>query len=1054
MEGGMKKFNCLGSVMVMLFAASITWAQTSLLNPAGFTSLDGYFNPGGNVTVNMSTNQMSVSGGSTYTGVVSGSTLVFTFDSVNVGSGITISFSGVTSLGNKFALLSKGTMNIAGTINAYGSLGLPGPGGGAGAFGARMINANGAGTGGGYGESAADNGCSGGGAFGGNGGIGNAQPHQALAYGDLATSLQAGSGGGHGYYADSGSAGGGGGAIELGARSATLTLQSTCRIYAYGANGFNSITSGWDGTGGGSGGGVLIHSYNVSIVSGAIVNANGGAGGNGNGGGWGAGGAGGGRVSIYYHSSGSGTNSGTVTVTGGAAGTGDVSYPATAGSPGVFVFNGSTSTALGGMPPAAPVAKAASGIGQTGYVANWDTSAGATGYYMDVATDSGFTAMVTGYNNLNVGNVKLDTVDTGINPGTVYYYRVRAYNGNGTSGNSNIISLITAPADPTATAATVVAEKSFTANWDSVTGAAKYYLDVASDSGFTAFVAGYQDLDAGSALTYDVSGLDYSTTYYYRVRAGNAGGISGNSNKISVVTLDNPGPVITIKSQPSGPQIVPGPYLVQAVITDPAKKGGKSIAADSLYYRVNSGSWAAVGFEAVAGDTFDFNIPAIDTGTIEYYLQAWDDVDSTTIEPPASYYSFFVDTIPPTVVWTSPADGATNVLLNAPVIIAFSEPMDTLSVDGYPSPNHNLTLSWNATGDTLTLTPDTLYEYNTAYSVIATSGRDTLGNNIAVLPDTLVTFTTINNQGPEITVKTQPSSPQTVAGPYLVQAVITDPAKKGSKNIATDSLYYRVNGAFWTGIGYDAVIGDTFDFYIPAIDTGNIEYYLQAWDDVGAATVEPTATYYSFYVDTIHPSVVWTSPADGDSNVALNTPLVIVFSEPMDTASVVFYTSPDAGIMTILWSTTFDTLTLTPTIDYGYDLNYALILTAGTDLLGNDLTVLPDTVLNFITIPSGVEGKPESAGYGFYLSPVSPNPVQEQAEFRFGLDKSCRVSLEIFNVLGQHVQTLLSGTVPAGNHSAKWNGRDDNGRKVSSGVYIYRLVAGEKTATRRFTVVK
>jgi hypothetical protein len=96
------------------------------------------------------------------------------------------------------------------------------------------------------------------------------------------------------------------------------------------------------------------------------------------------------------------------------------------------------------VPPPAPVATAASAIQPTSFSANWNASAGADGYLLDVATDSGFTSFVTDYQDLDVGDVLTYSVTHwSISPGTTYYYRVRAYNGNGTSGDSNTISVTT-----------------------------------------------------------------------------------------------------------------------------------------------------------------------------------------------------------------------------------------------------------------------------------------------------------------------------------------------------------------------------------------------------------------------------------------------------------------------------------------------------------------------------------------------------------------------------------------------------------------------------------
>jgi len=92
--------------------------------------------------------------------------------------------------------------------------------------------------------------------------------------------------------------------------------------------------------------------------------------------------------------------------------------------------------------PLAPIALNASSIQPFSFSANWGIQDGATGYRLDVATDSAFTSMVSGYNNLDVGNV-LTLPITGLSKVTNYFYRVRAYNEIGTSDNSNTITLQT-----------------------------------------------------------------------------------------------------------------------------------------------------------------------------------------------------------------------------------------------------------------------------------------------------------------------------------------------------------------------------------------------------------------------------------------------------------------------------------------------------------------------------------------------------------------------------------------------------------------------------------
>lgn len=92
------------------------------------------------------------------------------------------------------------------------------------------------------------------------------------------------------------------------------------------------------------------------------------------------------------------------------------------------------------------------------------------------------------------------------------------------------------PAAPTALRATNVTASSFTANWNSVSGATSYLLDVSTSNSFTTYVPGYQNLNVGNTTSYNVVGLSAKTTYYYRLRAYSASGTSPDSNVISVRT--------------------------------------------------------------------------------------------------------------------------------------------------------------------------------------------------------------------------------------------------------------------------------------------------------------------------------------------------------------------------------------------------------------------------------------------------------------------------------------------------------------------------------------
>jgi hypothetical protein len=101
-----------------------------------------------------------------------------------------------------------------------------------------------------------------------------------------------------------------------------------------------------------------------------------------------------------------------------------------------------TPTAIS-APPAAPKALNDTNETANSFTANWTSVSGATSYRLDVSTSSTFGTFVSGYHDLNVGNVTSKVV-SGLTANTFYYYRVRAFNGN-TSPNSNVIKAKTKP---------------------------------------------------------------------------------------------------------------------------------------------------------------------------------------------------------------------------------------------------------------------------------------------------------------------------------------------------------------------------------------------------------------------------------------------------------------------------------------------------------------------------------------------------------------------------------------------------------------------------------
>jgi flagellar hook assembly protein FlgD len=90
----------------------------------------------------------------------------------------------------------------------------------------------------------------------------------------------------------------------------------------------------------------------------------------------------------------------------------------------------------------------------------------------------------------------------------------------------------------------------------------------------------------------------------------------------------------------------------------------------------------------------------------------------------------------------------------------------------------------------------------------------------------------------------------------------------------------------------------------------------------------------------------------------------------------------------------------------------------------------------------------------FSLSQNYPNPFNPMTTIDYSLPEQSQVTLEVFNVLGQRVKTLADMVQPAGRHRIVWDGKDDQGKDVASGIYFYRLEAGEFTDSKRMVILK
>jgi hypothetical protein len=135
------------------------------------------------------------------------------------------------------------------------------------------------------------------------------------------------------------------------------------------------------------------------------------------------------------------------------------------------------------------------------------------------------------------------------------------------------------------------------------------------------------------------------------------------------------------------------------------------------------------------------------------------------------------------------------------------------------------------------------------------------------------------------------------------------------------------------------------------------------------------------------------------------------------------------------------------------------------NLLNNQLRVyvdagidgsIDDTILlnNNVLTDVDEQGSNDQLPYRFELAQNYPNPFNPVTTIEYSVPSRSNVTIEIFNVLGQKVLTLINETKSAGSYHTEWNGVDDTGRPVSTGVYLYRFQAGDVVQTKKMLLIK
>ena len=227
--------------------------------------------------------------------------------------------------------------------------------------------------------------------------------------------------------------------------------------------------------------------------------------------------------------------------------------------------------------------------------------------------------------------------------------------------------------------------------------------------------------------------------------------------------------------------------------------------------------------------------------------------------------------------------------------------------------------------------------------------------------------------------------------------------------------------------GHSSATTEQFQAVMEGVSGMDLEAFFQQWI---------YGEYYPRY------RYAWNSPGAGDEAGTVVVQLRIdqiqtntgLFTMPLDV-----HVTTDAGVQVVRIDNSLETEFYTFTVD-------------GDEAL--QLQIDPENWVLKTTVYFGSTPVPGALPSAVALLPNHPNPFNPQTTLAFDLPQRGFVRLEIYDLVGRRVRTLLAEERESGQHSAIWDGRADNGGRVSSGTYVARLVAAGVQRSQKLMLVK
>ncbi len=290
-----------------------------------------------------------------------------------------------------------------------------------------------------------------------------------------------------------------------------------------------------------------------------------------------------------------------------------------------------------------------------------------------------------------------------------------------------------------------------------------------------------------------------------------------------------------------------------------------------------------------------------------------------------------------------------------------------------------------------------------------------------------------------------------------------DPMLPSTSSVKKVSSFTEMMSA--TSKGSQVTMGGSVWSYVGAVPASNLPQYSYIAPTLFDSTKVSGQHWTVFYIAgySANNAVVYaTQPDSGYSvnNISPTAPSGVTGSFTTNTVTIRWNPNPEADVYqyAVYRGTTasFDPTGTTPlatvrTTQYQDVLGQTGVTyyykVSAIDISGNQS---PFTAVSVLTGVQNSGGVPTE----FALGQNYPNPFNPTTEITFAIPKQTNVKVVVYNISGAEIATLVNQSMSPGNYRATWNGRTDDGRSVSSGVYFYHLQAEGYSATKKMTLLK